>query len=286
MTVLAESHRRSQVWCSAPVVAGAAIVMVIVVAAALAPVLAPYDPQALSGTSLDEPSAQHLLGTNDVGQDILSQLIWGARTSLAVGLLAPLLAVSLGVLVGVGSGLIGGLVDRITSRILDVLLAVPVLPLLIVIAALVGSGRTTVILAIGLLGWPRLARVVRSQTLTVRQRGFVTSARGFGGGTLYLVRRHLAPALGPIIALRFVDIASIAIFLEAGLAFLGLGDASTVSWGQMMSRALAREGLYYTPLWTWWVLPAGLAITAAILGFALLSIGLEPIFNPRWKRAR
>lgn len=286
MTALTATRHRSQVWRSAPVVAGFAIIVVIVLAAALAPVVAPYDPHALSGGSLDPPSAQHLFGTNDVGQDILSQLIWGARTSLIVGLAAPLLAMSLGVAVGVGSGLVGGAVDRAVARVLDVLLAVPVLPLLIAIAALVGGGRTTVILAIGLLGWPRVARVMRSPTLSLRQRGFVTSARGFGGGTPYLIRRHLVPALGPLIALRFVDIASIAIFLEAGLAFLGLGDSSTVSWGQMLSRAVSHQGLYYTPLWTWWVLPAGLAITLAIVGFALLSVGLEPIFNPRTNRAR
>lgn len=286
MTALALRPARSEVWRSAPLAAGTAIVVAIVVTAALAPFLAPYDPQALSGPSLDPPSAQHLFGTNDVGQDILSQLIWGARTSVLVGLGAPLLAMSLGVVVGVGSGLVGGPVDRAVARVLDLLLAIPVLPLLIAIAALVGGGRTTVILAIGLLGWPRVARVMRSPTLSLRQRGFVTSARGFGGGTPYLIRRHLVPALGPLIALRFVDIASIAIFLEAGLAFLGLGDAATVSWGQMLSRAVARQGLYYTPLWTWWVLPAGLAITLAIVGFALLSVGMEPIFNRRTNRAR
>lgn len=284
MTALALRRPRSHVWHSAPLVAGVAIIAVIVIAAVLAPLLAPYDPQALTGTSLDPPSAQHLFGTNDVGQDIFSQLIWGARTSLVVGLAAPLLALVLGTVVGVGSGLVGGALDRVATRVLDVLLAVPVLPLLIVIAALVGGGRTTVILAIGLLGWPRVARVMRSPTLSLRQRGFVTSARGFGGGTPYLVRRHLVPALGPLIALRFVDIASIAIFLEAGLAFLGLGDSSTVSWGNMLNRAVAREGVYYTPLWTWWVLPAGLAITLFIVGLALVSLGLEPIFNRRTER--
>lgn len=284
MTALALRRPRSHVWPSAPLVAGVAIIAVIVIAAVLAPLLAPYDPQALTGTSLDPPSAQHLFGTNDVGQDIFSQLIWGARTSLVVALAAPLLALVLGTVVGVGSGLVGGALDRVATRVLDVLLAVPVLPLLIVIAALVGGGRTTVILAIGLLGWPRVARVMRSPTLSLRQRGFVTSARGFGGGTPYLVRRHLVPALGPLIALRFVDIASIAIFLEAGLAFLGLGDSSTVSWGNMLNRAVAREGVYYTPLWTWWVLPAGLAITLAIVGLALVSLGLEPIFNRRTER--
>jgi peptide/nickel transport system permease protein len=268
------------------IVAGATIVVALALAAVLAPVLAPYDPTSVAGPSLQPPSGRHLLGTNDVGQDILSQILWGARVSLAVALLAPLLAVALGVFVGVGSGLVGGAVDRVVTRALDVLLAVPVLPLLVAVAALVGSGRAVAILAIGLLGWPRLARVVRSQTLTLRRRGFVNSARGFAEGPLYVIRRHLAPALGPLIALRFVDLASVAIFLEAGLAFLGLGDPHAVSWGNMLNRALGRQGLYYSPVWAWWVLPAGLAISLAILGFALLLVGLEPVFNPRWRRAR
>lgn len=278
--------RSSPTWRSPLIVAGATIVLGLTLAAVLAPVLAPYDPTAVAGPSLQAPSARHLLGTNDVGQDILSQLVWGTRVSLSVALLAPLLAVVLGVLVGVGAGLVGGMVDRVVTRVLDVLLAVPVLPLLIVVAALVRSGQTVAILAIGLLGWPRLARVVRSQTLTLRRRGFVASAHGFGGRPLYVIRRHLGPALGPLIALRFVDLASVSIFLESGLAFLGLGDPHAVSWGNMLNRALGRQGLYYSPLWAWWVLPAGLAISVAILGFALLLVGLEPVFNPRWRRSR
>jgi peptide/nickel transport system permease protein len=280
------AQRPAPAWRSPLVLAGAGIVVTLVLGAVLAPALAPYDPTSVVGPSLQAPSGRHLLGTNDVGQDILSQVIWGTRASLSVAVLAPLLAVVLGVLVGLGAGLVGGVIDRLVVRGLDALLAVPVLPLLIVVAGLVRSGRTVAVLAIGLLGWPRLARVVRSQTLSVRQRGFVTSARGFGGGPLYLLRRHLLPALGPLIALRFVDLASIAIFLESGLAFLGLGDAHAVSWGNMLNRAVGRQGLYYSPVWAWWVLPAGLAITVAILGFALLLVGLEPVFNPRWRRAR
>ena len=268
------------------VLAGSAIVGVLVLVAVFAPVLSPYDPRALSGESLERPSARHLLGTNDVGQDIFSEMVWGARGSLTVALGAAVLAISVGVAVGVGVGLRGGLADTLAMRVVDVFLALPRLPLVVLIAALAGPSRLIVILVIGVILWPVSARVLRSQTLTLRRRGFVEAARGFGGGPIYVVRRHLAPALGPVIAANFVNVAAIAVVMEAGLAFLGLGDPSAESWGAILSRALRHPGLYFSSLWTWWVLPAGFAITLAMLGFTFLGVGLEPRFNPRWARGQ
>lgn len=266
------------------VVVGGAIVALLVGVAVLAPLLAPYDPRALSGASLLRPSARHLLGTNDVGQDILSQVIWGARSSLSVAVGAALLAVVVGVGVGTGAGLAGGWTDTAAMRVVDVVLALPLLPLLVLLAALAGARRSNLILIIGLTGWPATARIVRAQTLTLRRRGFVDAARGFGGGFPYVVRRHLVPALGPLIATGFVSVAAHAILVEAGLAFLGLADPTGVSWGLILNDALLHQGLYFTPLWTWWVLPAGFAVTLAVLGFTFVGVGLEPAFNPRWRR--
>ncbi len=265
--------------------AGGAMVVALVAVALLAPVLAPYDPRALAGDSLQSPSARHLLGTNNLGQDIFSQVIWGARASLTVAVGAASLAVALGVLVGIGAGLLGGLVDVVVMRVVDVFLAVPRLPLLVLVAALAGARPANVIFVIALITWPVAARVVRSQTLSLRGRGFVHAARGFGGGLFYLMRRHLVPALGPLLIAEFVAIASVAVLLEASLAFLGLADPTTVSWGLMLNKALVQPGLYFTPLWTWWVLPPGFAIALAVLGFAFLGVGLEPVLNPRWRRA-
>lgn len=265
-------------------VLGASLVGGLSLVALLAPWLAPYDPRALPGSGLEPPSAEHLLGTNLIGQDILSQLIWGARAALTVAVGAATLAVIVGVLVGVGAGLLGGIVDVLAMRTVDVLLAVPRLPLIVLVAALTGASRPVLILVMGFLFWPPISRIVRSQALTVRQRGFVEAAQGFGGGVPYLIRRHLVPALGPIIVAEFVAFSENAITLEAALAFLGLGDPTGVSWGLMMSNALAMPGIYFTPAWMWWVLPAGFAITLAILGFAFLGVGLEPVINPRWRR--
>ena len=263
------------------VLAGGGLLLAAGVAAVLAPVLAPYDPRALVGEPLQPPSTAHLLGTNDIGQDIFSQVVWGARPSLTVAVGAGVLAVVTGLSVGVGAGLAGGKADTVAMRVVDLFLALPVLPLLVVIAALAGASRLILVLVIGLVRWPEIARVARGQTLTLRHRGFVEAAQGFGASLLYLLRRHLAPALGPIIAAGMVTVATVAVLMEAGLAFLGLADPTAVSWGLMLNRALLFPGLYYSALWTWWVLPAGLAISVVVLGLTLVGVGLEPTFNPR-----
>lgn len=265
---------------------GGAIVAVLGLVAILAPVLAPFDPHAPSGISLSPPSRAHLLGTNDSGQDILSQLIWGARSSAVVAVLAATIAVTLGVAVGASAGLLGGWTDVVAMRIVDVLLAVPILPLLILVAALAGPSRGTVILVIGLTAWPSVARIVRSQTLTLAGAGYIEAARGFGSGRVYVIRRHLVPVLAPLGTANFVYWAGTAVVLQAGLAFLGLNDPTEVSWGSVLNRALlGHQGVYFTSEWLWWVLPAGLAITVAAIGLAFLGLGLEPGANPRWRRA-
>ena len=263
------------------VVLGGVLVGVLVAAAVMAPLLAPYDPLALAGDSLQAPSRHHLFGTNNIGQDLFSQIVWGARASLVVAVTSAVLAVALGAVVGTGAGLVGGTVDALVMRVIDVFLAVPRLPLLVLVAALAGANRISVILVIGLLTWPVVARLVRSQTLSVRSRGFVDAARGFGGGLGYVMRRHLVPAVGPILVATFVAIAANAVLLEASLAFLGLADPTSVSWGLIINRALGHPGLYFTSAWTWWILPAGLAITLAVLGFSFLGVGLEPHLNRR-----
>lgn len=263
---------------------GTAIVASVALVALLAPALAPYDPRAIAGPSLARPSAAHLLGTNDSGQDILSQLIWGARSSTIVAGLAAVLAVGLGVLVGAAAGLARGTFDVVAMRITDLFLAVPALPLLILIVALAGPSRATVVCVIALAGWPAVARLVRSQTLTLGRRGYVEAARGFGAPALYVIGRHVVPAVGPLVAATLVHWAATAVMLQAGLAFLGLSDPTEVSWGAVLNRALEHQGVYFTSQWTWWVLPPGLAIALAATGLAFIGFGLEPRANPRWER--
>ena len=266
---------------SAGFVVGAGVVGGLGLAAVLAPLLAPHDPHALSGAPLEPPSGAHWLGTNDVGQDVLSQVIWGARSSMALALAAAVVSTAVGVVIGIGAPLVGRVADTVAMRAVDVFLAVPGLPLLILLVALVGPSRIAMVLAVASFSWPAIARIVRSQVLSLRSRGFVDAARGFGAGPSYLLRRHLAPAVGPLIGTNFVAVAGVAVFLDAGLAFLGLGDPTVPSWGLMLNRASNYPGLYFSDAWQWWVLPPGLAVTAAVLGLTFMWVGCETRMNPR-----
>lgn len=260
---------------------GGGLVAALVGLAVIAPVVAPYEPHALVGESLQQPSPAHLLGTNSIGQDNFSRLVWGARTSLSVAGGAAALTLFVAVLVGVGAALRGGATDLVAMRAVDVALALPTLPLLIFVAALISLSRASLAVVIGLLVWPVLARILRSQALSLRQRGFVAAAGGFGGGVCYILRRHLVPALGPILVVGFVSVAGRVVLLETGLAFLGLADPTDVSWGFILHRALDHPGLYFSPAWTWWVLPAGFAISALAVGLMFLGVALEPVLNRR-----
>jgi peptide/nickel transport system permease protein len=180
---------------------------------------------------------------------------------------------------------VGGRADTLSQRLVVFLLALPAAPLLILIGSLAGDRRLAVILMIGFVGAAPNARVLRGPALSLRSRGFISSARGFGGGPVYVLRRHVVPGLGPLILVRFVNWAGMSIALEAGLAFIGLGNPSDVSWGMMINRGLRESNIYASSMWVWWVLPAGLAITLAVVAFTFVGVGLEPRFNPRALRS-
>jgi peptide/nickel transport system permease protein len=266
--------------------AGTLMLASVVAVGALAPWIAPYGPREISGGSFTSPSWDHLLGTNDAGADILSRLVWGTRTTLVVAVTATTVVLAIGIALGMTAGLRGGHVDRAIMRLVDLFLGLPFLPLLIFVAALAGPSLSTSIVMIGLFLWPQTARIVRSQVLSLRSRGYVEIARGLGGGPLYVIRRHLLPALGPVIAANMVFVAGVAVAIEAGLSFLGLGDPAAVSWGAELERAVSSPQIQIGSLWLWWLMPFGLALTFAIFGFSLIGVALEPRFNPRWRRAR
>lgn len=196
------------------------------------------------------------------------------------------LVVAIGLTLGVGPALVGGVTDRTVNSLVNLFLALPMFPLLILLATLVEPSRAGVVVVIALIGWPDTARVLRSQTLSLRQRGYVSSSRALGAGLPYVLSHHLVPALGPYLVTGFVTWASVAVSLEAGLAFVGLGDPTEVSWGLMLNRALDQPGIYFTGLWTSWVLPPGCAVMLTVLGLTLIGVGLEPRMNPRLRRSR
>jgi peptide/nickel transport system permease protein len=253
---------------------GGGVLLIMAAIALLAPLLAPHDPSATSGPSFAAPSLEHPLGTNDVGQDIFSELLYGARNSLAVGAIAALIAVSLGLLVGVAAGLGGGLADATLMRGVDVVLALPFLPLMIVLGAYFGGGAVAQVLVIGGLLWAVPAREVRAQVLTLRERGPARAAVAMGATRRHVVRWHLLAALTPMAASQLVRAASGAILLEAALAFLGLGDPIAKSWGTMLHFAQV-QGAFLSDAWLWWVLPPGLAIASAVVSLALVATAID-----------
>lgn len=261
---------------------GLGLLIFVVAVALVGPGLVPHDPWESFRPFLS-PSSAHLLGTNDIGQDILSELIAGTRVSLLVGALAGLFAVLLGLIVGLASGFKRGAVDHILMGLTDIVLVIPALPLIILLAAYMGPSIWTAVLVIGVVFWPSTARVVRSQVLTVRESGYVESARALGATDIWVVRRHVLPNVLPLVLAKFVLTVAAAMLMEASLSFLGLGDPMAKSWGMMLHYAFARGG-FIQGLW-WWYAPPGLAIGLSILALTLVGFGFESESDPRLKRA-
>lgn len=266
--------------------AGLGILLFFVLAAVLAPWLAPHDPASFDFQPLLRPAAEHPLGTNEVGQDIFSELIYGTRVSLLVAGVTSLLVLSLATLVGTIAGYGGGWLDTLLMRCIDIMLAIPRLPLMIVAAAYAGSGLLQIILIIALFSWPMPTRLIRAEVLSLRTRSHIHAARSFGGSARYIIRRHFIPALTPILVTGLAVQAGRAVILEAGLAFLGLGDPTIKSWGMIMRYALSFSGIYFGLYWLWWLLPAGICLTLLVLGLTFLGQGLETWANPRLEQHR
>ena len=259
---------------------GAGLLGVLVLLALLAPVIAPGDPSEPVGVPYQSPSAEYLLGTDDVGHDLFAMLVHGARISLTIGVLSALVATVIGLSVALAAGWFRGRVESILMRIVDLALSLPFLVLVIVLAAFFGRGLVTTVLVIAAVLWARPARVLRSQVIKVREFQHVVAARGIGASPPRLIFGHILPRVAPLGVAQFVRSATIAVLLESSLAFLGLGDPSGVSWGNTLFFANQRSA-FITDAWLWWVLPPGLALTAAIVGFAFIGYAVEEWSDPR-----
>lgn len=244
-----------------------------ILAGALAPWLAPFDPWQPSGPPCTPPGWPHLLGTNDLGQDLFSEILYGLRLSLAVGLGGAGLATLVGALVGLTAGYCRGPVDEALMGLTDVVMLVPGLPLLIVLVAYVGPGLEVLIGVIGLVWWTGTARAVRARAVQVREQSYVEAARALGGGSCRLVLVHVLPNALPVILAQLLMAVPEAILAEAGLSFLGLGDPVRKSLGLSLKHAFA-GGSLVNEYWWWYVFPA-LAIALVVMSVALIGLGWE-----------
>jgi peptide/nickel transport system permease protein len=263
---------------------GVVITLIFCVLAVIGPWIAPYDPSAVTDAATAPPSFEHWLGTTQNGQDILSQMLYGAQASMFVGLGSAVVTTVLSVLVGVTAGYLGGVSDELLSLLANVFLVLPGLPLTIILAAyLPHSGSLGIILVISLTGWAWGARVLRAQTLSLRKRDFVEAARATGERTSKIILRDILPNQLAVIAASFLGTVTAAILTQASLAFLGLTDVTQWSWGTILYWAQADSALL-TGSW-WWFGPAGLAIALIGTALSLVNFGIDEFINPRLRQA-
>jgi peptide/nickel transport system permease protein len=256
--------------------------------ALLAPML--VDPENLEVVNTTEnpqwapPSEFPPLGTDRYGRPIWDQLVYGSRISLLVGVAATLLAIVIGTVVGVAAGYFGGWTDSGLSRLTEWFLVIPFLPLAIVLAAILGPSVRNIILVIGITSWPTTARLIRAQVLTLKQRLYVERSRALGAGGSHILGKHILPNVMPLVLANATLTVPIAILSETALAFLGLGDPSAVSWGQMLEEAYS-AGALGREAW-WWYVPPGLCVIAVVLAFTLVGRALEEALDPRLRERR
>lgn len=264
---------------------GAILITIVLIAALFAPYLGTVDPQAsgIREDILNAPSAKHWLGTDDLGRDVWSQIIFGSRVSLAIGLITAFVTVVTGTLIGLIAGYYGGLIEEVLARIIDFFMMLPVLPLMIILAAVLGPNLWNIILVISVVSWPTTARVVRSQVLSIKERPFVEAARCIGAGNVRLMFGEIMPNVLPLMFAQSVLMITYAIYDEAILAFLGLGDPTRVSWGSMLHFAFESGVMSRSP---WWIGPPIASIIVLIVGFSLLGTAVTDVLTPQYKETK
>jgi peptide/nickel transport system permease protein len=262
--------------------AGLGILVVFIFVALAAPLLASsrgLDVTVANGPVLGAPSSHYWLGTDDNGRSVLTLLIWGARISLFVGLSATVISMVIGTFLGLVSGYFGGWIGRITFRITEWMLVIPFLPLAIALAAVLGRGLVNIIIVIGVTSWPGTALLIRSQTLSIKERAYVERAEAIGGGRWHQLGRHVLPNVMPMVFANTTLTVAAAILTETTLSFLGLGDPTRTSWGTMLDSAY-QVGAMTTGSW-WFVVPPGICVVLVVLAFTLVGQALEEVLNPR-----
>jgi peptide/nickel transport system permease protein len=266
---------------------GLVLFVLVLLMAIAGPLIFPFNQATVSARSsglLQAPSAGHWLGTDELGRDVFREFLAGAHVSLIVGLAATAISMVLGAGIGVVAGFYGRAADTVLMRITDFFLVLPQLPLVIALAAFFGQNLGIIILVIGMTGWPTTARIVRSQTLSLRERQFVTRVRSLGASNLRILRVHILPNVMPLIFANTVLVIGGAILAEATLSFLGLGDPVQISWGTMLHYAF-ESGAIGRGAW-WFFIPPGVGIVLVVLAFTLTGHAIDEALNPRLRGSR
>lgn len=254
------------------------VILSLACAALLAPYISPYDPTKIDVYNiLSPPQGKHIFGTDELGRDVFSRILWGSRASLKVGFIAVAIAISIGIVVGATAGYYGGRIDALLMRFVDMMLAFPTFFLILAVIAIVEPSISTIMIVIGVTGWMDVARLVRAEFLTLKERDFVLAARAIGMSDLRVIGRHILPnALSPVFVAATFGIAG-AILVESGLSFLGLGvQPPEPSWGNILTSG--KDNI--TVAW-WLSLFPGLAILLTVLSYNLVGEGLRDALDPR-----
>ena len=263
-------------------VVGLTVILIIVSVAIAAPIVAPYDPFTIDVYNvISAPTSAHLLGTDDLGRDVLSRMIWGSRISLAVGFVAVGISITIGIIIGSLAGFYGRAVDAILMRFVDIMLCFPTLFLILAVIAIIGPSIWVIMVIIGITSWMDVSRLVRAEILTLKERDFVAAARAVGASDFRIIFMHILPnALSPVFVSATFGIAG-AILLESGLSFLGLGvQPPDASWGNILT-----SGKDYITVGAWWLsFFPGMAILITVLSYNLVGEGLRDAIDPRlWR---
>jgi peptide/nickel transport system permease protein len=265
-------------------VAGGIIVMALFIVAAFAPLISPYNPNDIDRSQiLEQPSFKHPLGTDDLGRDILSRMIWGSRISLSVGFVAVGIATVIGMILGALSGYYGGWTERIVMRFIDIMLSIPTFFLILAVIAFIGPSIWNIMIIIGLTSWMGVARLVRAEFLSLKEREYVLAAKAVGSSDIRIIFRHIMlNSMAPVLVSAVLGVAG-AVLVESALSFLGIGvQPPTPSWGNILT--LGKDNIQIA----WWlsVFP-GLAILITVLGYNLLGEGIRDSIDPRlWEGER
>lgn len=263
---------------------GLVILIIFALMAIFGPYIVSITTLSIDGVTqvMHPPTERYWLGTDDLGKDIFAGVIIGSRVSLLVGVAATVISIFIGTLIGIVSGFYGKSIDALLMRFTDVFLVIPWLPLMLVMAALLGPSLGNIIFVIGITSWAGTARIIRSQTLSIKERPYVERAWAIGSSDTHIMFYHILPNVFPLIFANTVLVAAVAILSETTLSFLGMGDPTQVTWGMMLHFAFSMGAVSHGA-W-WWLLPPGICVVLVVLSFTFIGYALDEVLNPKLRR--